>query len=207
MLPHPLNTKLVWLFLQLSDLALIYNIWDDGMGQTGSSVLWFVGMNLSSESQSLHYCQGYNIIFHDTGERNRGYALLMMANKLETVWTELPIFLFYLRHLVDLFMLLNLTFPVRYPLGTHTCNYGNPSIPFPLPIRYICMYVCVAKTDVYISLTNFCETSCGTMYVMLSLSLSVYQVRLKWLPLPCIVLIRPSQLGCLVSSLVRASAS
>ena len=93
-----------WLFLQLSDLALIYNSWDDGLGQTGSSVLWFVGMNLSSGSQSLHYCQGYNIIFHDTGERNRGYALLMMANKLETVWTELTIFLFYLRHLVDLFM-------------------------------------------------------------------------------------------------------
>ena len=37
--------------------------------------------------------------------------------------------------------------------------------------------------------------------------LSVYQVRLYWLPLPCIALIRPSQLSCLGSSVGRASAS
>ena len=42
---------------------------------------------------------------------------------------------------------------------------------------------------------------------MLSLSLPVYQVRLDWLPLPCIALIRPSQLSCLGSSVGRASAS
>ena len=76
--------------------------------------------------------------------------------------------------------------PGQIPLGTHTCNYGNPSLFLSLFLYGIYMYVCVAKTDVYISLTNFCETSCGTMYVMLSLSLPVYQVRLKWLPLPCI---------------------
>ena len=38
------------------------------------------------------------------------------------------------------------------------------------------------------------------------LSLPVYQVRLDWLPLPCITLIRPSQLSCLGSSVGRASA-
>ena len=37
---------------------------------------------LGSEPQSLHYCQGY--IFRGTGERNRGCALLMTANKPET---------------------------------------------------------------------------------------------------------------------------
>ena len=35
---------------------------------------------------------------------------------------------------------------------------------------------------------------------MLSLSLLVNQVRVDWLPLPCIALIRPSQLTCLGSS-------
>ena len=35
----------------------------------------------------------------------------------------------------------------------------------------------------------------------------VYQVRLDCLPLPCIALIRPSQLSCLGSSVGRASAS
>ena len=43
--------------------------------------------------------------------------------------------------------------------------------------------------------------------LMLSLSLPVYQVRLDWLPLPCIALIRPSQMSCLGSSVGRASAS
>ena len=40
-------------------------------------------MYLGSKPQSLHYCQGY--IFCGTGERNQGYALLMKANKPETV--------------------------------------------------------------------------------------------------------------------------
>ena len=35
----------------------------------------------------------------------------------------------------------------------------------------------------------------------------VYQVKLDWLPMPCIALVRPSQLGCLGSSVGRASAS
>ena len=35
----------------------------------------------------------------------------------------------------------------------------------------------------------------------------VYQVRLDWLPLPCIALIWSSQLSCLGSSVGRASAS
>ena len=43
--------------------------------------------------------------------------------------------------------------------------------------------------------------------LLFSLSLPVYQVRLDWLPLPCIALIRPSQLSCLGSSVGRASAS
>ena len=43
--------------------------------------------------------------------------------------------------------------------------------------------------------------------LMLSSSLPVYQVRLDWLPLPCIALIRPNQLSCLGSSVGRVSAS
>ena len=43
--------------------------------------------------------------------------------------------------------------------------------------------------------------------IMWSLSLHVYQVRLDWLPLPCIALVRPSQLSCLGSCVCRASAS
>ena len=47
-------------------------------------------MNLSLEPQSLHYCQGY--IFRGAGERNRGYALLMTANKPETALYRAPTF-------------------------------------------------------------------------------------------------------------------
>ena len=43
--------------------------------------------------------------------------------------------------------------------------------------------------------------------LMLSWSLPVYQVRLDWLPLPCIASIRLSQLSCLGSSVGSASAS
>ena len=42
---------------------------------------------------------------------------------------------------------------------------------------------------------------------MLNLSLTVHQVRLDWLPLPCIALIRPSQLSCLGNSVGRTSTS
>ena len=52
-----------------------------------------------SEPQSLHYCQGYIHVFHRAGERNRGYALLMMDNKC---CTELPLFLFSLHHMMEL---------------------------------------------------------------------------------------------------------
>ena len=45
-------------------------------------------MNLGSEPQSLHYCQG--CIFRGTGERNREYALLMTANNPETVLYRTP---------------------------------------------------------------------------------------------------------------------
>ena len=47
----------------------------------------------------IHYCQGYT--FRGTRERNRRYTLLMMANKPETVCTELSLFLFSLCHMVD----------------------------------------------------------------------------------------------------------
>ena len=30
----------------LEDIVLIYNCWDDGLGQTGSTLLWLAGMNL-----------------------------------------------------------------------------------------------------------------------------------------------------------------
>ena len=46
--------------------------------------------SLGSEPQSLHYCQGY--IFCGAGERNRGYALLLTANKPETVLYRAPTF-------------------------------------------------------------------------------------------------------------------
>ena len=47
-------------------------------------------MSLGSEPQSLHYYQG--CIFRGAGERNRGYALLMTANKPETVLYRVPTF-------------------------------------------------------------------------------------------------------------------
>ena len=47
---------------------------------------------LGSEPQSLHHCQGYIIIFRSAGERNSGYALLMMANKPETALYRAPTF-------------------------------------------------------------------------------------------------------------------
>ena len=75
-------------------IAKVYIIrctcWDYGLGQTGSSVVWFVGINLGSEPQSLHYCQGY--IFRGAGERNRGYALLMTAKNPETAQYRAPTF-------------------------------------------------------------------------------------------------------------------
>ena len=46
--------------------------------------------SLGSEPQSLHYCQGY--IFRGTGERNRGYGLLLTANKPETALHRAPTF-------------------------------------------------------------------------------------------------------------------
>ena len=63
------------------------------------------------------------------------------------------------------------------------------------------------------SLSLFCRFQyvcvCVPMnsHLMLSLSLPVYQVRLDWLPLPCIALIQPSQLSCLGNSVGRVSAS
>ena len=50
----------------------------------------FVGMILLVWNQSLPYCQGY--IFHGTGEINRGYAMLMTANKTETAQYRAPTF-------------------------------------------------------------------------------------------------------------------
>ena len=50
----------------------------------------FVGMNFLVWNQSLHYCQGY--VFHGTGETNRGYPLLMTANKTETALYRAPTF-------------------------------------------------------------------------------------------------------------------
>ena len=54
-----------------------------------------------------------------------------------------------------------------------------------------------------------CACACVCVHVhsfMLSLSMPVYQVRLEWLPLPCIALIQPSQLSYLGSSVGRASS-
>ena len=57
-------------------------------------------VSLGSEPQSLHYCQGY--ILHGAGEGNRGCALLMTANKPETVLYRAPTFLLSLSHTVKL---------------------------------------------------------------------------------------------------------
>ena len=56
--------------------------------------------SLGSEPQSLYCCQGY--IFRGAGERNRGYALPLMANKPETALYRAPTFLFSLCHTVEL---------------------------------------------------------------------------------------------------------
>ena len=55
--------------------------------------------------------------------------------------------------------------------------------------------------------TSLHQRELCTTFSKLSVSLPVYQVRLDWLPLPCIALIRLNQLGCLGSSVGRASAS
>ena len=64
--------------------------------------------------------------------------------------------------------------------------------------KYICLSVSPANTSSIHTII---------VYIRLSLSLPVYQVRLDWLPLPCIGLIRPNQLSCISSSVGRASAS
>ena len=56
--------------------------------------------------------------------------------------------------------------------------------------------VCVSCVHMYVQV---CVCVCVCL-CMLSKSLPVYQVRLDWLPLPYIALIRPSQLSCLGSS-------
>ena len=53
-------------------------------------------------------------------------------------------------------------------------------------------------TNVVFVVSIICTCTC--------FSTTVYQVRLDWLPLPCIDLIQPSQLSCLGSSVGRASA-
>ena len=73
----------------------------------------------------------------------------------------------------------------------------------------MCVYVCVMRV---------CVHACALMHVywlcvvfvrvrvcVYRFEFACYQVRLVWLPLPCIALIRPSQLGCLSSSVGRAS--
>ena len=47
--------------------------------------------SLGSDPQSLHYYHGY-ILFHGTGERNLGHALLMTANKPEIALYRAPTF-------------------------------------------------------------------------------------------------------------------
>ena len=56
----------------------------DVLGQTGSSVSWLVGMNLLVQNHNHCTTDKAIIIFRGAGERNRGYALLMKANKPET---------------------------------------------------------------------------------------------------------------------------
>ena len=72
---------------------------------------------------------------------------------------------------------------------------------------FVCVCVCACVH------TCMCVRACVCMYAGVCTymytgmhTLLVYQVRLDWLPLPCITLIRPSQLGCLGSSVGRASA-
>ena len=62
----------------------------------------------------------------------------------------------------------------------------------------VCAHVCVC--------TCVCVCVCVCVHLDAEFEF-VYQVRLDWLPLPCMALIRPSQLGCLGSSFGRASAS
>ena len=52
----------------------------------------FCSICFGSEPQTLHYCHTYVYVFHGAGERNRGYALLMTANKPETVLYRAPTF-------------------------------------------------------------------------------------------------------------------
>ena len=56
------------------------------------------------------------------------------------------------------------------------------------------------------ALGNRKKVTTGELCVRMMLSLNL-PVRLDWLPLPCIALIRPSQLSCLGNSVGRASTS
>ena len=46
-----------------------------------SSVLWFVGMNILVQNQNILLLHAQATTFHGAGEKNQGYALLMVANK------------------------------------------------------------------------------------------------------------------------------
>ena len=63
------------------------------MGQTGSSVLWFVGTNLLVQNHN-HYTTA-KTIYSVAQERNRGYALLMKA---ETTLYRAPTFSLLVSH-------------------------------------------------------------------------------------------------------------
>ena len=66
--------------------------------KSGSSVqrcFWLIShhqQNIPSISSSLHYSHGYIYIPWHRRERNRGYALLMKANKPETALYRAPTF-------------------------------------------------------------------------------------------------------------------
>ena len=87
-----LSTELQFTALMLNFLAT--SMADDLLVQTGSSVLWFVGMNLSVQNHNHYtiYCQGI-ILYSMAQEREiKRYALLMEANKPETAPYRAPTF-------------------------------------------------------------------------------------------------------------------
>ena len=108
--------------------------------------------------------------------------------------------------------------------AVHTCTVHTYNSVHLIVCTFQCVLHVHGKRDVQVSCIALLSFRSGSSHVntqqgvgchwrinylvhsmMLSLSWPVYQVRLDWLPSPCIALIHPSQLSCLGNSVSRAS--
>ena len=76
-------------------MTMLKNELDSG-GCSGIGYTSCMNFLVQNHNHYIHYCQGH--IFSGTGERNRGYALLMKANKPETALYRAPTFSLLVSH-------------------------------------------------------------------------------------------------------------